>query len=74
MPVKEIDSRLGSDLLDDQQDIDVYGSLAAESEPGAEALSRFGAAGAEDMDFMDDELINHEDPYLQGLFEPSIDD
>ena len=74
MPIPEINSRLGSDLLDDEQDMDVYESLAAESESGAEALSRLGAAATEDFDFMDDELVNHEDPYLQGLLGPLMDD
>lgn len=74
MPDMEINAPLERDLRDDEQDMDVYESLAAESEPGAEALSRLGAGGGEDLEFLDDELVNHEDPYLQGLLGPLMDD
>ena len=74
MSLPDVNSLLGIDALDEEQDMDVYESLSIHFEPSADALRKLAAAGAEEAEYMDDELVNQEDPYLQGLLGPLADD
>ena len=74
MSRSDVISRLGSDLSDEDLDMDVYESFNTMSEPGADALKKLAAESAEEFDYPDDELVNQEDPYLQGLLGPLGDD
>jgi hypothetical protein len=67
-------SRLGSDFSDEDLDMDVYESFNSMSAPGADALKKLAAQSAEESEYPDDELVNQEDPYLQGLLGPLGDD
>lgn len=61
---------LGSDLSDDEQDMDVYESFNLVTEPSEGVLRKLAASAPVEYEYPDDELVNHEDPYLQGLLGP----
>lgn len=70
MSVTDVISRFGSDLSDDDPDMDVYESLSTATEPSKDALSALASEAADALDLMDDEYVNQEDPYIQNLLGP----
>ncbi len=70
MSRSDVTSRLGSDLSDEDLEMDVYESFNFTSEPVTDALKKLAADSAEEFEYPDDELVNQEDPYLQGLLGP----
>jgi hypothetical protein len=64
------DSLMENDLMNDELDMEVPISFEEAPEPSRSALDRLAAAGAGQDDYMDDELVNQEDPYLQDLLAP----
>lgn len=69
-----VDARLEDDLSDEDPDMDVCESFQAGAGPGRTALDEIEAAGAADLyDYGDgdEDVVNYEDPYLQGLLGPA---
>ena len=72
---RDDDSSLADEWSVERADIEFYRTFErAPPEPGWSVLDSLAAAGRAEQETADDELVNHEDPYLQNLLGNAEDD